>query len=311
MGLIKTFKIGAMPIIQGVVARGRNNYAIALEKTNGNILLKKGKINFISSKPIIFIRGIISMFETGALWVKSLLYSGNYFDEEQKDFGDLEVLAKEEYLKKQDRIKAENSQSWLVFGVIFILLLCALFGFFMLPVFISSLFFDNVVENNWIFFNVVECVSRLLIFIIYFAIFKSLGGKFAKIRNFHCAINKTINCFEAEKELSVGSVKLESKFTPRSTDFIMFLAVLICSVATIFIKMEGLVLALIIRLGIFILSVGVAYEISRLFGMFNGKFSRALAMIFGMWIEVFTVSEPTYEEYYIVITAVKNSMIEE
>jgi len=75
--------------------------------------------------------------------------------------------------------------------------------------------------------------------------------------------------------------------------------------------MDNLLIAFLIKLGILILSINISYEISRLFGMFNGKFSRVLAMIFGMWVEFLTTSEPDDMQLYIAIAGVENSMIEE
>jgi len=310
MGLIKTFKIGALPVIDGVVAEGREQYAIAIKKSNGNILLDKGEKKSILKLPLVFIRGIIALIESGILACKMLLYSAEYFDNEEKNDGDSEILSKEEWLNKQDRIKAESSQNWLVFIGILILLLMAISGFFILPVFISSMFFDNVREESWLLFNVVECASRIILLILYFVIFNFLGGIFRKIRQYHSAANKAINCFEAEKELSLANVKNSSGFHPRSAIFIFFLTVVICSIALIFIKMDNLVLALLIRLLVLILAINISFEISRFFGMFNGKVSRIFAMVFGMWIEKFSISEPDDMQLYVAITAVNNSMIE-
>jgi len=310
MGLIKTFKVGVQPVIDGVVAKGRGQYAIAIKKTNGNILLDKGKLNFISRKPLIFIRGIISFFENCMLSSKMLAYSADYFDNEEKNAGDEEFLSKEEWLNKQDRIKAENTHGWLIFSGILFLMLIAIIGFFILPVLISSLFFDNAGDNSWFWFNVVEGCSRILLSILYLVIFKSLGGMFSKFRHYQAAGNKAVNCFEAGKELSFGNVKNSSKFHPRSAEYILFLSIIICSIALMFIKMDNFFVALLIRMLVLVLSINVAYEISRLFGMFNGKISRTIVMIFGMWIEFFTLTEPDDMEIYIAITAVKNSMTE-
>lgn len=310
MALIKTFKASALPVIEGVVARGRNEYAISMKKSNGNILLDKGGIKFISQLPLIFIRGIISLFEVGSLTCKTFIYSADYFDKEERSSADTELFSREEYLNRQDQQKAENAQSWLAFSGILVLLLVAIVALFILPVFISSLFFDNVRDENWMLFNVVECASRLILLVLYFVVFKVSGGVFKKLRQYHSAANKAINCLESGIDVSYDNAKVASSFHPRAVPFILFLTVIICSVALIFIKMEGLLFALLIRLGILILSINVAYEISRLLGMFNGKFSRAVAMIFGMWIVGLTVSEPDDMQLYVATTAVRNAMIE-
>lgn len=311
MGLVKTFKVGGFPVKEGVLVRGRNHYDIAIKKSNGNILLDKGNINFKSKLPIIFVRGIISAFENGALWIKMLLYATGYFDSEEINESDTEVLSKSEYLNKQDKIKAENSQRWLIFSGMLILLLLATVVFFIVPVYVARAFFDNVRDENWLWFNVIRYSTGVALMYIYFIVFKLLGGIFKRTRQYNCAIKKAINCFESGKELTLENVKASSSFHARSVEYILVLTVIFYSVANVFIRLDSLFLALLIRLGILILSINVAYEVSRLFGMFNGKISKALAAICGMWVEAFTITEPDDMQIYIAIAGVENSMIEE
>lgn len=310
MGLVKKFKVSAFPVMDGAVVRGRDQYAIAMKKTSGNILLDKGDLHIILQKPILFLRGIISLFENGILWSKMLEYSANYFDKEEMSSSDVELLSKSEWNDKQDRIKAENSQKWLTFVGILILVLIGILSIFIVPTYVSSAFFNNVSEGSWIWFNVIECIVRLVMCVIYLAIFKASGGVFNKFRQYSSALHKTMNCFEAGDEISLENVRRASDFHPRSTLYMAFLTILIFSIGLIFIKMDNIIFAFLIRVGILIASISLSYEISRLFGMFNGKVARGLAMIFGMWIETFEVSEPDDMQLYVAITAVKNAMIE-
>lgn len=311
MGLVKKFKVGVFPVKEGVLVRGRNHYDVAIKKSNGNILLDKGNIKFISRLPIIFIRGIISAIENGALWVKMLLYAAGYFDAEEVNEADMEFLSKEEYLNKQDKLKAEHSQSWLIFSVMLILLILATIGFFVIPVYVARMFFDNVREENWLWFNTIRYCFGIVLLYAYLIIFKLLGGVFASIRQYNAAAKKAMNCFEAGQELTLENVKRASSVHPRSLTYILALTVILYSVANIFIRLDNLFISLLIRLGILLASVGVSYEISRLFGMFNGKFSRVLAMIFGMWVEYFTVDKPNDIQIYIAMAGIENAMIEE
>ena len=82
-------------------------------------------------------------------------------------------------------------------------------------------------------------------------------------------------------------------------------------VVFVFLGIENLLLAILFRLLILLLSIGVSYEISRFFGLFNGKFSRGLAMIFGMWTQAFVLSNPDEIKMFIALTALKNAMTED
>ena len=311
MALIKTFKVGAQPIVDGVMIRGRGRYSIAMKKTSGNVLLDKKEINFISGSPIIFIRGIISLIESGILSIKSLLFSTEYFDNEVVSEGDNLVTSKEEMLKLEDEKKAQNAEGWVKFTGILITLVIAMLLFFIAPSIITSNIFDNSEFPKSVYFGLVEGGIRILLYIIYLIIFKFLGGRAKKFRRYHAAEHKAINCFEAGRELSIENVKSESSLHPRCGFLILFYTIVISSIIFSFLTIENLFVAVLLRTIVLALSIGIAYEISRLFGMFNGKVSRTLNLILGMWIEKFTVEECDDIEAFIALTALKTAMTEE
>lgn len=312
MGLIKTFKPGAQPVIDGVMIRGRKKYAIAMKKSSGNILLDKEKVNFVSSKlPIPLIRGIISSIESFLLSMKVLIFSANYFDHEEKSFGDTMISSNADYYTVADAKKAEEAQSWLVFSGVLVLLVAFLALIFIAPVFIASMFFNNFDSNQWLNFNITEAIARAVLYIAGLFIFKLFFAKFRNFGKYHAAEHMTLNCFELGQELSLENVKKCSKFHPRCGVNIFTYIFVIFSVSTIFLRVDNLLLALLFRFLILLGSIGLGYEISRFFGMFNGKFSRAVATIFGMWTELFTLDTPSDIEIFIAITALNNSMIED
>lgn len=310
MSLVKSFKVWASPVIDGVVVRGRGKFSVVIKKADDNILLDEGKANSISKAPLVFIRGIIAAFENLFLLCKMLFYSTEYFDSVKPSFGDTGLLSRREQLIKEDMEKAEKSQKSLAFGLSLFCVIIGIIVFLVVPIFISSLFIDNARDGNWLIFNTIKCVIRIIFLILFFVAFKYCGGMFNTIRQYNAAINKAMNCFENGKEMLVNNAKEESAFHPRADLYVLFLTVVIFSIALIFVKMDGLILAILIRLGILVLSIGVAYEISRFFGMFNGKLLRSIAMICGMWTEFFTIDEPTDTQLYMAIVAINNSMTE-
>lgn len=311
MALIKTFKVGAQPIIDGVMIRGRNKYSIAMKKTSGNILLDKNEIKFVSTLPIIFIRGIISSIESAMLSIKSLLFSAEYFDNEVMSEGDDLIASKAERLMIEDEKKAKNAEEWLKFSGILLALVIAILVFLIVPPVIASNIFDNSEFPKSVYFGLVEGGIRVLLYFIYLVIFKILGGRVKSFRRYHAAEHKAINCFEAGKELSIENVKAESSLHPRCGFLILFYTIVISSIIFSFLTIENLIFAILLRLIVLALSIGISYEISRLFGMFNGKVSRVLNLILGMWIEKFTVEECDDIEAFISLTALKTAMTEE
>ena len=239
-----------------------------------------------------------------------LLYSANYFDNEEVVEESMEILSRDEIRIREEKLRAENLMGLMTFLGFLCVMVVAILAFFIAPVYVSAAFFDNYREDSWFLFNCVQCGTRLILLMMYFVAFKCLGGRIAETRRYCAAINKTLNCYEQNRELSLENVKRATKFHARDFIYMLFLTVLLFSISLIFIKLDNLMLALLIRFGILLLSVGVSYEISRFFGMFNGKFSKGLAFICGMWVEFFGISEPTDMELYVAITAVKNAVIE-
>jgi len=311
MALIKTFKVGAQPIVDGVMIRGRNKYSIAMKKTSGNVLLDKNEVKFVSTLPIIFIRGIISSIESGILSIRSLLFSTEYFDNEVRSEGEDLIASKAEALMLEDEKKAKNAEGWLKFAGILIALGIATLLFFIIPPLIASKMFDNSEFPKSVYFGLLEGGVRILLYIIYLLIFNFLGGRVKSFRRYHAAEHKAINCFEAGRELTVENVKAESYFHPRCGFLILFYTIAISSIIFSFLTIKNLFIAILLRLVVLALSIGISYEISRLFGMFNGKVSRTLNLILGMWIEKFTVEECDDIEAFIALTALKTAMAEE
>ena len=84
----KKINVGGQAVIEGVMMKGPEKYAVAIRKSNGNILLDKGEVHSITERfkflKIFLIRGVVAFFESMTLGMKTLLFSANYFDNEEK-----------------------------------------------------------------------------------------------------------------------------------------------------------------------------------------------------------------------------------
>ena len=84
----KRINVGGQAVIEGVMMRGPKKYAVAIRKSNGNVLLDKGDVHSITERfkflKIFIIRGIVAFFESMTLGMKTLLFSADYFDTEEK-----------------------------------------------------------------------------------------------------------------------------------------------------------------------------------------------------------------------------------
>jgi len=73
MGQMKT-SIGGQAVIEGVMMRGPKEYAVAVRKPDGEIVVEKSPVNSVISKSKILklpiIRGVISFFESLVVGMK-------------------------------------------------------------------------------------------------------------------------------------------------------------------------------------------------------------------------------------------------
>ena len=88
MSKIKT-SIGGQAVIEGVMMRGPKEYAVAVRKPDGEIIVEKSEINSVIAKSKILklpiIRGVISFFESLVVGMKCLMFSADFFDIEEEE----------------------------------------------------------------------------------------------------------------------------------------------------------------------------------------------------------------------------------
>ncbi len=306
-------KIGGQAVIEGVMMRGPKKYAVALKKYNGNVILDKGNVTSVKDKVKILnlpiLRGIVSFFESMALGMKTLIYSADYFDMEEKSTEDKFVVSKEEEMSVEERAKVDRQQGWVVFVSLLLAIVFCVAVFFILPTFVASLFFNNVDLNDRIWFNVIEGGMRIALFFIYLFLI-SLMNDVKRVFEYHGAEHKTINCFEAGEEVTVENVKKYSRFHPRCGTSFIFVVMLISIIVFAFFKSDNLILTILERIVLLPVVAGISYEIISFFGKLKGKLGRALAMP-GMWFQCFTTREPDDLQIFIAITALKGAIDED
>lgn len=305
-------RVGGQAVIEGVMMRGPKKYAVAIKKYNGNILLDKGEVKSIKDSIKIFnlfiLRGIVAFFESLILGMKTLIFSADYLDMEEKSAADKFVVSKEEEIAVENREKIDKQQDWAVFiAIVFAIVFC-IGMFFILPTFIASRLFNNVDVVDRIWFNVVEGSIRIVLFFIYLFLI-SLMKDIRRVFEYHGAEHKTINCFESGMELTVENVKKHSKLHPRCGTSFLFIVMLISIVVFSFVSSENLIVAILARILLLPIIAGISYEIITLFGKLKGKLGKVLTMP-GMWFQCFTTREPDDLQIFIAITALKAALDE-
>lgn len=271
--------IGGQAVIEGVMMKNKDNYAVAVRKPDGEIEIKKDEFKGISAKSKIFrvpfIRGIFSFIDSLTLGMSTLTYSTSFYEEDEKD-----KAKTEEQKKKAD----------IIFNIISITIsvILAVGIFLVAPFFLSQLLERYISSKTLIVF--IEGVMRLAIFIAYVALI-SLMKDIKRVYMYHGAEHKCINCIEHGLPLTVDNVRASSKEHKRCGTSFMLLVMCISILLLMLVQFDSRWLRLASRLILIPVIAGISYELLRLAGTKENWFTNAMSKP-GLWMQGLTTKEP-------------------
>lgn len=273
--------IGGQAVMEGVMMKNRDRYAVAVRKPDGEIAVdvknckKSRRLEFWRSIPVV--RGVVSFVESLTTGISTLMYSASFFEEEDGQ------KAKEQDEEKKKR-KERAEMTWTVA----ISLVLSVVIFMLLPYYLS-LFFGRFVENH-VLLALVEGVIRLAIFIGYVAAISRMKD-IRRVFMYHGAEHKCINCIEHGMELTVENVRVSSRQHKRcGTSFLLFVMV----VSILFfalIDMPNRIYRVVARVLLIPIIAGVSYEFIRLAGRSDNAVVNFLSKP-GLLLQKLTTREP-------------------
>ena len=114
---MKSSEIGGQAVIEGIMMRNGDEYAVAVRKPDGEIHVKtehyegiSGKCGILSKIP--FIRGIFKFADSMVLGIRTLMYSAEFFEEDEEE-QKKELTAKEQE-KKEMELLAKHKVNFIV-----------------------------------------------------------------------------------------------------------------------------------------------------------------------------------------------------
>lgn len=295
---MKTSGIGGQAVIEGIMMRNKEKYAIAVRKPDKDIevLVKEGKMLTEKHKWLNFpiIRGIFNFVDSLVMGVSTISYSASFYDdtEEQED-------TKADKIGKS--IFKDRFESVLMAATVILSVLLAIGLFMLLPYYISRLL-SSFISSKFLL-NFIEGILRVLIFLLYVVII-SYSKDIKRTFMYHGAEHKCINCIEHGARLTVENVKHSSRYHKRCGTSFLFLVMFISVIFFIFIKVDNTVLQLVIRLLLIPVVAGVSYEIIRWAGKNDNGFVNVISKP-GMWLQKLTTKEPEDDMIEVAIKAVE------
>lgn len=292
--------IGGQALIEGILMRGPKDLAIAIRKSDGEIILKEEKLNTLGMRHKFFrlplIRGVVGLIESMAFGIRALMYSAEFFEEGLEDEEDKN---KETFF---DRIFKDKKEDVEIVFTLFISLAVAVLLFILLPSLITNFF--NRGEANPFLLNLIEGFVRILIFLVYIVAVSKMEDV-GRVFKYHGAEHKAIHCYEHGEELTVENIKKYPILHPRCGTSFLFMVMIVSILVLSFFGWPNPIKRVLIRLIMLPLIAGISYEINRIIGKSNSRLAYIISYP-GLFIQkIATVKEPDEEQIEVAIEALK------
>ncbi len=287
--------IGGQAVLEGVMMKNQEKYAVAVRKPNGEIEVElencQGILHGSKVKEIPFIRGIFNFVDSLVLGMKCLNYSASFYEDGEDEKPD----------KAADKVSGGRGEKLMTTLVTIFSIVLAVGIFIVLPYYLAS-FFQGFVRNASLM-AIIEGAIRIAIFILYvWGI--SLMKDIRRLYRYHGAEHKCINCIEKGRPLTVHNVMRSSRLHRRCGTSFIFFVLFVSIVLFFFIRVENPVQRVVLRILLMPVVAGISYEIIRLAGRSENILVRIISAP-GMLIQRMTTKEPDREMAEVAIAAVE------
>ena len=284
--------IGGQALIEGILMRGPEKQAIVVRDQEGNLVEKVESLRFIKDRyPVLglpLVRGTVNFLDSMVGGVKALMYSADFYPEEEA----AKPSKFELWLEKH--LSSKKLESAVVALAVALGVGMSVFLFMILPTLLTGAVLHFLPGFPLWGRNLVEGLLKVVIFMAYL-ILCSRQKDIYRVFQYHGAEHKTIFCYEAGLPLTVENVCAQPKHHPRcGTSFlfvVIVVSILLSSLVFSFIHVENTFARMGMHLLMLPLIVAITYEINRYVGGHEGAVCR-LVRAPGMAIQRWTTFEP-------------------
>jgi uncharacterized protein YqhQ len=308
------FAVGGQAIIEGVMMRSPNFYVMAVRRANKKIVVKKEKYVSLAKRykfcALPLVRGVIALYESLKIGMRALLFSNDIMME------DIDAEEAKKKGKKLPKKKEEKSTFKKILGGIF-------WGLYLVFVFAFALFLfkflpllaaegasrvSSVIENNYLLFNFVDGLTKILVFVLYLLLI-SLLPDVRRVFAYHGAEHQAIWAYEHEKKLTVKNCQAENPEHPRcGTSFIFWVLFLSVIIYTFMPEEDSFALKLIERIAALPFIAGISFEVLRITGKFEHNWFMHWMAVPGLLIQKITTKKPDNDMQEVAIKALEAAL---
>ena len=293
---MKSSNIGGQAVLEGIMMKNRDHYAVAVRKPDGEIFVQTEEFHSVTGRykkltTIPFVRGVFNFIDSMVLGIKTLTFSASFYEEEEE----------EKEFSEAEQKKKEKKESLLMAGTVAFSIVAAVAIFMVLPYFLSSLM--KPVVPSYHLRTVIEGFVRIGIFIIYILLISRMED-IQRTFMYHGAEHKCINCIEHGLPLTVENVRNSSRQHKRCGTSFLFFVLAISIILLLLIRVELPLIRVVVRIVLLPVIAGVSYEVLKLAGNSDNPVVNLLSKP-GMAIQKMTTSEPDDGMIEVAIQAVE------
>ena len=293
---MKSSNIGGQAVLEGIMMKHNEEYAVAVRKPDGEISVKKEKYHSIVKWKVLtttpFIRGVFNFIDSMVIGIKTLTYSASFYEEEEE---------KEEVLTEEVVKKKEKKEKLLMGATVAFSVVAAVAIFMVLPYFLSS-FLKGLIPSYQVR-TVIEGLVRIGIFVLYVLLISRMED-IQRTFMYHGAEHKCINCIEHGLPLTVENVRKSSRQHKRCGTSFLFLVLAISIVLLLLIHVDSAVMRVVVRILLLPVIAGISYEVLKLAGR-SDNILISLISSPGLAIQKLTTKEPDDDMIEVAIQAVE------
>ena len=295
---MKSSNIGGQAVLEGIMMRHGDDYAVAVRKPDGEIFVQKEEyhsvIKWKALTKIPFIRGVFNFIDSMVLGIKTLMFSAEFYEDEEE-------VKSEKELTEEEIAKKEKQEKWMMNATVAISVVIAVAVFMVLPYFLSSLL--KPLRPSYHLRTLVEGFVRIGIFILYIALISRMDD-IQRTFMYHGAEHKCINCIEHGLPLTVDNVRISSRQHKRCGTSFLFFVLAISIILLMLIQVESPLMRVIVRIALIPVIAGISYEVLKLAGRSENPIINLLSRP-GLAIQKLTTKEPDDSMIEVAIQAVE------
>ncbi len=299
---MKSSDIGGQAVLEGIMMRHEDEYAVAVRTPDGEIVVQKETYKSIVKwkklTEIPFIRGVFNFIDSMVLGIKTLMYSAEFYeeDEEEQKGEESGKIQTKETLERQ-----EKAEKLLMAGTVAFSVVMTVAVFMVLPYLLSS--FLKPLVTSYTVRTVIEGFVRIGIFIAYVLLISRMND-IQRTFMYHGAEHKCINCIEHGLPLTVENVRKSSRQHKRCGTSFLFFVMAISIILLLLIHVESPVMRVAVRIALLPVVASISYEVLKL----AGRSENPVVNLFskpGLAVQKLTTREPDDSMIEVAIQAVE------